>query len=98
MEPGLDRQQWEAEMSALEDELSDSPAESLSELDELVGRVLRESGVDEPDIVSEYDAAHEITVALERGSDGISPGEVAAAINGYRAVFDAVVSGNERAS
>ena len=98
MEPGLDRHEWEAEMSAIEEQLGDSPAESLPELDELVGRVLRESGVDDPDVVSEFDAAHEIAEAFEGGSDGISPGDVAAAINGYRAVFDAVVSGHERAS
>jgi len=29
---------------------------------------------------------------VERGSDEISPGDVAAAINGYRAVFDTVVA------
>ncbi|HEY2542218.1 MAG TPA: hypothetical protein VGH92_04130 [Gaiellaceae bacterium] len=98
MEPGVDRQQWEAEMSAIEDQLGENPAESLPELDDLVRRVLRETGVEDPDVVAEYDAAHEITEALERGSDGISPGDVAAAINGYRAIFDAVVSAHDRAS
>ena len=39
----------------------------------------------------EYLAAHEITQASERGSDEISPGDVAAAINGYRALFDYLV-------
>lgn len=39
----------------------------------------------------EFDAAHEITQLVERGDD-VSPGDVAAAINGYRAVFDYVAT------
>jgi hypothetical protein len=90
-EPGLDRQQWEAEMSALEDQLGDHPDETLPELDELVGRMLAETGVEDRD----YDAAHEICEALERGSDEISPGDVAAAVNGYRAAYERIVSPGE---
>jgi hypothetical protein len=97
-DPGLDRQQWEAEMSALEDQLGDSPAETLPELDELVARMLRETGIDDHDVVAEYDAAHEITEAVERDSREISPGDVGAAINGYRAVFEHIVSAHDRAS
>jgi len=59
MEPGLDRQQWVAEMSALEEQLADSPDESLPEL---------------------------------------SPGDVGAAVNGYQAVYEHIVSANDRAS
>jgi len=39
-EPGLDRQQWVTEWAALEPLLEDSPVESLSELDDLVERML----------------------------------------------------------
>lgn len=92
MDAGVDRHEWESEMSALEEQLADSPAEALPELDALVGRMLEATGIDDPDVVSEFDAAHEITQAVERGSDEISPGDVAAAINGYRAVFDTVVA------
>jgi len=98
MEPGLDRQQWEAEMSALEEQLTESPDESLLELDELVGRMLREAEVEDPEVVAEYDAAHEITEALERGAEGLSPGDVGAAVNGYRAVYEHIVSALDRAS
>lgn len=90
MEPGLDRHEWEAEMSAIEEQLGDSPAESLPELDELVGRMLSETGVDDRD----FEAAHEITEALERDAD-ISPGDVAAAINGYRAAYERILSHGE---
>ena len=37
-------------------------------------------------------AAREITHLAERGNEEIGPGDVAAAINGYRAVFDHLVT------
>jgi len=102
-EPGLDRHEWESEMESLEEELVDSPAETLPELDELIFRMLEETGYDvsdpvarggeEREVVSEYLAAHEIAQAVERGADDLSPGDVAAAINGFRAIFDYIVSG-----
>jgi hypothetical protein len=101
-EPGVDRHEWESEMQALEDQLGENPAEALPELDGLVSRMLEETGYDladpvvregdEREVVAEYLAAHEITAASERGSDDISPGDVAAAINGFRAVFDYIVA------
>ena len=91
MEPGLDRHEWEAEMSALEEEMAENPTESLPELDRLVTRMLDETGIEDPD----YDAAHEITEAIERGSETISPGDVAAAINGYRAAYEHILSHGE---
>ena len=102
LEPGLDRHEWESELRALEDQLAENPGEALPELDALVGRMLEETGYalgdtvagagDEPEIVAEFIAAREITEAVERNVDEISPGDVAAAINGYRAVFDHVVA------
>jgi hypothetical protein len=94
-EPGLDRQEWEAQMSALEEELGESPAEALPELDRLVARMLEETGIDDHDVIAEFDAAHEITRAAERGAGAISPGDVGTAINGYRAVYVHVISHTE---
>jgi hypothetical protein len=101
-EPGLDRHEWESEMEALEDQLGESPAEALPELDGLVARMLEESGYDVGDpvaregddreVVAEFLAAREITRLSERGNEEVGPGDVAAAINGYRAVFDHLVS------
>jgi hypothetical protein len=101
-EPGLDRHEWEGEMQALEDQLHDSPAEALSELDDLVARMLEETGYDlddpvvregeEREVVSEFLAAREITQVYDRGSTELSPGDIAAAINGYRAVYDYIVA------
>ena len=101
-EPGLDRHEWESEMQALEEQLSENPAEALPELDTLLARMLEETGYapddpvvvdgEEREVVSEFLAAREITRAAERGADDISPGDVAAAIHGYRAVFDRLVT------
>jgi hypothetical protein len=91
-EPGLDRHDWESELESLEEALRDDPAAALPELDGLVARMLEETGVDENDDAQrEFAAAHEITEAAERG-DAVDPGDVAAAINGYRTVFDYVVT------
>jgi hypothetical protein len=101
-DPGRDLHEWESEWESLEDDLPMDPAHALPELDRLVGRMLAESGYDltdpvvgegaEREIVAEYLAAHEILDASERDSDDVSAGDFAAAINGYRAVFDHLVA------
>ena len=101
-DPGLDRHDWESEWQALDDDLRTDPAQALPELDGLVTRMLEESGYDltdpvvregaEREILAEYLAAHEIVETAERDSGDLSPGDVAAAINGYRAVFDHLVT------
>ena len=102
VEPGLDRHEWESEMQALEDQLGENPAEALPELDRLLERMLEQTGYDltdpvvregdEREVVSEFLAAREITQLVEKAAGEVGPGDVAAAINGYRAVFDYVVS------
>jgi len=97
-EPGLDRHEWESEWQALEEPLADSPRDALPELDELVARMLEDRGFaltdpiersgDEPEIVAEFLAARETTRRLEADPADVSPGDVAAAVNGYRAVYD----------
>jgi hypothetical protein len=87
MEYGVDRREWEAEMSGLEEDLETSPAEALPELDALVRRMLDETGIDDPEILTEYEAAHEIAE-----SEAISLGDLAAAVKGLRTVYDAVLS------
>jgi hypothetical protein len=98
---GLDRHEWESELAALEDEIRNDPTATLPELDDLVARMLEDSGYeiddpvaregDERGVVAEFLAAREIKEAYERGSDDLSAGDVGAAINGYRAVFDYLV-------
>lgn len=89
-------------MASLEEDIETSPMEALAELDGLVARMLDEAGYElhdpvrrsgeEREVVAEYLAAHEITDLLEKDAEGISPGDVAAAINGLRAIFDFVVT------
>ena len=98
VEPGLDRHEWESEMQALEDELRENPAEALPELDALIGADARGDRLRprRPGRARGRRARGRRGVprrardhaGVERGSDEISPGDVAAAINGYRAVFD----------
>jgi len=99
-EPGLDLHEWESEWQALEPLVADSPAEALPELDDLVARMLAERGFqleddvaddgDEREIVTEFRAAREITRMYERGDD-VGPGDVAAAVNGYRAIYEYLI-------
>ncbi len=106
LDPGLNRHEWESELASLEEGLSNSPAEALHELDDLVRRMLEEAGYDlgdpvaregeEREVVAEYLGAHEIAQAVEGGSTEISPGDVGAAVAGFRALFDYVVA--ERSS
>jgi hypothetical protein len=97
-EPGLDRHEWESEWQALDEQLAEDPADTLPQLDDLVARMLEARGFDlsdpvalegdEPEVVAEFRAAREITRLVEAGSEDVSPGDVAAAVNGYRAVFE----------
>lgn len=101
-EPGLDKHEWVSEMEALDELLGENPAEALPELDGLVARMLEETGYDlsdpvvrdgdEREVVAEFLAAREITHLHERGNEEIGPGDVASAINGYRAVYDYLIS------
>jgi hypothetical protein len=98
VEPGLNRHEWESELASIEEDIHDDPAGALAELDDLVARMLRETGYDiddpvvregeEREIVAEFLAAREIKQAYERGSEELSPGDIAAAVNDYRELFD----------
>ena len=102
IEPGLDRHEWESEWQALEEQLADSPAQALTDVDDLVERMLTERGyaLDDPvaregddrEVVAEFRAAREITRLVEAGNDDVSPGDVASAVNGYRAIFDYLIA------
>ena len=101
-EPGLSRHEWESEWAALQEQLEESPAGALTELDDLVERMLNERGYalddpvaregDEREVVAEFLAAREITRLVDRGSDAVSPGDVAAAVNGYRSIYEYLIA------
>ena len=102
LEPGLDRHEWESRWQSLEEELEDSPRDVLPELDGLVAQMLEERGyaIDDPvaregddrEVVAEFVAARETTQLLSNDPDAVSPGDVAAAVNGYRSVYEHLVA------
>src|SRR5436189_6308074 len=106
LEPGLDRHEWESRWQSLEEELEDSPRDVLPELDELVEQMLEERGyaLDDPvaregddrEVVAELLAARETTQLLRDDPDAVSPGDVAAAVNGYRLLYEDLIE--ERAA
>src|SRR5262249_14516328 len=101
-EPGLDRHDWESEWESLEDAIRDDPRDAVAELDLLVHRMLEESGFeiedpveregDEREIVDSFLAAREIKTAIDRGSDEITAGDIALAINNYRDVYEFLIA------
>jgi hypothetical protein len=101
-DPGLSRHEWESEWAALQEELEESPAGALTELDDLVERMLNERGYalddpvaregDEREVVAEFLAAREIRRLVDEGSDAVSPGDVAAAVNGYRSIYEYLIA------
>jgi hypothetical protein len=93
-EPGLDRHGWETEWAALEEGMRDSPAEALSEVHDLVARMLEERGIDdaEDEIRSTFEAAAETTRLVEQGAEAVSLGDVAAALENYRLVYDTLIA------
>lgn len=101
VEPGLDRHEWQTEWEALEPELEAAPVETLPALDDLVGRMLAGHGYalddevalegKERDVVAEYLAAHAVTQLAERDEKVPDPGDVAAAVNGYRAIYEYLI-------
>jgi hypothetical protein len=101
LEPGLDRHEWESRWASLEEELEDSPRDVLPELDELVEQMLNERGYaiddsvaregDDREIVAEFLAAREVTQLLADNPDVVSPGDVAAAVNGYRSLYEYLI-------
>lgn len=99
-EPGLDRHEWESELASLDEDLRDSPAETLPELANLVGRMLEERGYDlddpvaregdEREVLAEFQAAREVADRVDRDED-VDPGDVASAVQGLLALFQSIV-------
>jgi hypothetical protein len=99
-EPGLDRHEWESELASIDDDLRDSPVETLPELARLVARMLDERGYDlddpvvregdEREVVAEYQAARDVADRVDLAED-VDPGDVADAINGLRSIFDHLI-------
>ena len=105
LEPGLDRHLWESWWQQFDEDVQTSPAEALSELDGLIVQMLnaRSYAIDDPvvvegddrDVVADYQAAHEITQAFERGND-VEKEDIDRAIANYRDIYEYLIE--ERAA
>jgi hypothetical protein len=106
VEPGLDLHEWETQWAQLEEAMAESPVEALPEVRDLVARMLRERRVpldeiaqppgEEDELVSAYRAAAEVTELVERDDRDVSLGDVAAALENYRLVYETLIA--ERAA
>ncbi|MGH3003204.1 MAG: hypothetical protein ACRDM1_11185 [Gaiellaceae bacterium] len=95
-EPGLDRHEWESEWEALEPLFADSPAETLSEADDLVARMMAARGIPteehagedvaEPETTREFVEARRVTRVVDSG-ESYDPGDVAVAVEAYRSLY-----------
>jgi hypothetical protein len=101
-EPGLDEHDWATQLESLDEDLHTDPFEALPVLADLVERILGEAGYDigdpvaregeEREVVAEYLAAREIADLVERANGQVSPGDVAQAISGLRAVAEFLIA------
>jgi hypothetical protein len=100
IEPGLDKHLWESWWQQFDEDVQDSPAEALPELDRLIAQMLegRGYGLDDPvaragderEIVADYLGAHEITRAVESGAK-VDQEDIDTAIGNYRAVYEHLI-------
>ena len=96
-EPGIDIAEWTAEWEALDEDVRDSPADALSSLDDLVGRMMAARGFATSERDGEDTTTHEATRefvnarAITRQVDSaedVDPGDIAYAVNAYRELYD----------
>jgi hypothetical protein len=98
-DPGLDLHEWQTRWAELEDAARESPVEAAAEMDRLLEQMLLERGYsvdpddaveDEPEVVGRLLAARELANAS--GGVDADPGDVGAAIESYRELFEHVVA------
>lgn len=99
--PGLDLHEWESEFASIEPDLEEDPAGALSELANLVERMLTARGFavddpvaddgEEPEVLAQFRAAREVSRLVDAAAD-VDPGDLADAINGLRAIYDYLIA------
>jgi hypothetical protein len=100
-EPGIDEHGWISRYEALEDDVRDAPVEALAELDDLVAEMMvargypleERDGDDDtaPETIRQFTEARRVTRSLESG-DPYDPGDVAAAVEGYRDLYESLLN------
>ena len=95
MDAGLDRHDWETEWADIEDLLEDDPGEGLPAADELIERMMVESGFPtdtvaeegvDPEITATLAEARRVTAAYDAGED-VSAADTIAAAAAYRDLY-----------
>jgi hypothetical protein len=99
-EPGVDEHLWISEWEGLEPLLHESPAEALSEADDLVARMMAARGlpleeregedIAEGETTREFAEARRITQQVDSG-ESYDPGDIAVAIETYRSLYAALL-------
>jgi hypothetical protein len=100
-EPGLDLHEWASEYASIEEDIPDDPDNALTQLTDLVGRMLTARGFppdddvaddgEEPEILDQYRAAREIERRVDAGL-AVEPEDVIDAIEGLKSIYDYLVS------
>ena len=102
------QERYRASWVAIQSRFVDRPAQSVHEADDLIAAVMRERGypvedfeqraadvsVDHPNVVSNYRAAHAISLASDH--DKASTEDLRQAMVHYRALFEEIVGAPER--
>ena len=96
-EPGVDEHLWISRYESLEEDIRTSPAESLTDLDELVAEMMTARGlplderpgedVTEPETVRQFEEARRVKRQIDDG-ESYDPGDVANAVDAYRTLYD----------
>jgi hypothetical protein len=97
LEPGIDEHLWISRYESLEEDVRTSPAESLSDLDDLVAEMMEARGLaleeregedtTEPETTRQFAEARRVTRQIDAG-DSFDPGDVANAVDAYRSLYD----------
>jgi hypothetical protein len=98
-EPGLDLHEWESRWSSIEEDVEDDPDAALSQLTDLVERMLVARGYDvndpvqssgdEPEMMVTFRAVRETAERAELGE--ASRADVETAIEDLRGIFETLV-------
>jgi hypothetical protein len=100
-EPGLELHEWETRWSELDEMLADDPAGALPAACDFAEQALAESDViagvggENDELLAGYRAAREAAERIERGEE-VGPGDVGAAIENLRAVYETLRASRQR--
>jgi len=96
-EPGLDLHEWETQWQQFRDLAEDDPAQALPEMCDFVESILQQrgfrtdqpvdSGGQEAEVLRAYRFAREVSDRVERGEDGVGPGDVGAAHEALEEIY-----------